>query len=109
MKTNKMESKMKTLNKKNLERINDLLSKIYSDKYLSKDIQNEEGSDFWLSLACRNDSKLNIIKLFEEFGICYEVKETIERWISEKDEMQEGNKKAWETYWRLSREKKRTA
>jgi homospermidine synthase len=106
MKTNKMENKMKTLNKKNLERINDLLSKIYSDRYLSKDIQNEKGSEFWLSLACSYDSKLNIIKLFEEFGICYELKETIERWISEKDEMQEENKKAWETYLRLSREKR---
>jgi hypothetical protein len=110
MKTNKMEkNKMKTLNKKNLERINHLIREIHTDKYLSKDFQNEEGSDFWLCLACTHSAKLNTIKLFEEFGICHELKETIERWISEKDEIIEENQKCWKNFNRIKELEKKTA
>lgn len=96
---------MKTLNKKNTETINKLLFNINRDRYLSKNLHDKRGSDFWYSLKCENEAKLNIIKLFEEFGICYDLEETIERWITRKDEFQEEMEKAWKYYLQTEKEK----
>ena len=105
MKTNTGKNKMKTLNKKNLETINNLLHEIDRNRNLSKDLHDEKGCDFWFSLKCYYQAKLNAIKLFEEFGICYEIKAIIERWITEKDKIEEEIKQAHDYWLMLEKEK----
>ena len=102
MKTNKMENKMKTLNKKNLECINELIYEINRDKIISENILKKKGKSFYIALTSHYDIKLNTVKLFEEFGICLELKGLVDDWRSRKDELQKSREDALTTYNYLS-------
>jgi hypothetical protein len=102
MKTNKKENKMKTLNKKNLGRINYLLLQIKSDLRQS-DFEGKDGADFWFAIACGYEADLNIIKLYEEFGISAQHEQIIEDDISKKSKLEEYKKNAWDRFHDLSR------
>jgi len=102
MKTNKMENKMKTLNKKNLERINQLLRRIRVD-LMHSDLEGKEGADFWYAIACGYSADLNIIKLYEDFGICARHQGSIEIDIKNKVKIEEFQKRAWDSFHDLER------
>ena len=93
---------MKTLNKKNLERINYLLLQIRSDLRQSE-IEGKEGADFWYAIACGYSADLTIIKLYEEFGICAQHKQIIEEDIKNKTNREQSQKNAWDRFHDLER------
>ena len=85
MKTKKGQNKMKTLNEKNLERINYLIYEINRDNDICKNIKNESGSKFWFSFKCYYDAKIKSVELYEEYGI--RITSIVDCWIEEKDRL----------------------
>ena len=108
MKTKTGKNKMKTLNKKNIKRINELLLYIRRDARLSSTL-GKEGAAFWFAAACNYDCDFNIIKLYEEFGICAQPQEIIEDDIAKKSTLEEWRKNAWDRYFQLKEKEKKTA
>ena len=88
---------MKTLNKKNLKIINGLMLDIRRDTRLSCTL-GKEGAAFWFAAACGYDCDFNIIKLYEEFGICAVARKIIEDNIAKKSTLEQWRKNAWDTY-----------
>ncbi len=101
-------NKMKTLNKKNLERINYLLLEIKRDTKLSCTL-GKEGAAFWFAAACGYDCDFNTIELYEDFGICAQLQEIIEDNIAKKSTLEEWRKNAWDTYYNQKAKEKKTA
>ena len=99
---------MKTLNKKNLEIINELILDIRRDTRLSCTLGKEDAA-FWFAAACGYDCDFNIIKLYEEFGICAEPKKIIEENIAKKSTLEEWRKGAWDTYYDAKAKEEKTA
>ncbi len=101
-------NKMKTLNKKNLERINYLLFHIGVSKDLS-DTEGKTGSRYHLARGSYYQAQLHSIELFEEFGICVECKATINDYILEKYTIEKEAKKHWDECYRLDELNEKTA
>ena len=98
---------MKTLNKKHLEIINDLLFTMRSNDDLEdlikqKDVQTDEDKTFATYLFW--DTRVVSIRLYENYGISYFTEATAKRYSSEKEDKIKQKDEAYKS-WKEASEK----
>ena len=103
---------MKTLNKKHLKIINDLLFKMTSQASHISDSEKdalEKKGDLSLEDSAFNhylywNNRLTSIELYEKYGICYFVEEYQKSLVSKKEDIIKTEKEAHD-YWREAEKK----